>query len=89
MKICIVGAGAVGGYLAIRLAQAGLDVSVVARGSHLQAICTQGLKLITSPSQEGSPQTRVEHLSCQRAVGLTATDDLTSLGPQDWVFVTV
>ncbi len=78
MKICIIGAGAVGGYLATRLAQSGFSVNVVARGAHLQAIRTQGLKLIR---QGDPPQTWVEHL--------TATDDLTTLGPQDWVIVTV
>ena len=38
MKICIVGAGATGGYLGAKLNKAGLDVSLVARGSHLAAI---------------------------------------------------
>ncbi|MEN9237808.1 MAG: 2-dehydropantoate 2-reductase [Thermostichus sp. DG_1_6_bins_120] len=80
-RICIVGAGAVGGYLAVRLAQAGLTVSLVARGAHLQAIRTQGLKLISSGGLQGSEQTWVEHF--------TATDDPTTLGPQDWVIVTV
>ena len=38
MKICVYGAGAIGGYLAGRLAQGGADLSVVARGPHLDAI---------------------------------------------------
>jgi 2-dehydropantoate 2-reductase len=37
MRICVVGAGAIGGLLAVRLAQAGAQVSVVDQGAHLQA----------------------------------------------------
>ena len=46
MKICVVGAGAIGGYMAVRLSEAGHDVSVVARGPHLAAIQANGLRLI-------------------------------------------
>ncbi len=46
MKICIFGAGAIGGYLAVELALAGHEVSVVARGAHLEAIRRNGLKLL-------------------------------------------
>ena len=46
MKVCVVGAGAIGGYMAVRIAQAGHDVSVIARGPHLAAIRAHGLKLI-------------------------------------------
>ena len=46
MKICVVGAGAIGGYMAVRLSDAGHDVSVVARGPHLAAIQANGLRLI-------------------------------------------
>ena len=46
MKICVVGAGAIGGYMAVRLSDAGHDVSVVARGPHLAAIQANGLTLI-------------------------------------------
>ena len=46
MKVCVFGAGAIGGYLAVRLAQgSGADVSVVARGPHLAAIQARGLVL--------------------------------------------
>lgn len=45
MKIAIVGCGAIGGYLAVRLALAGERVTVVARGANLQAIRTQGMRL--------------------------------------------
>jgi 2-dehydropantoate 2-reductase len=45
MKICIYGAGAIGGYLAVELALSGSQVCVVARGAHLDAIQTNGLTL--------------------------------------------
>ena len=45
MKICIIGAGAIGGLLAVRLADAGEDVTIVARGAHLAAIRERGLTL--------------------------------------------
>ena len=46
MKICIYGAGAIGGYLGVQLARAGADVSLVARGAHLAAMRENGLKLL-------------------------------------------
>ena len=46
MKICVFGAGAVGGHIAARLAAKGHDVSVVARGAHLQKMKTDGIKLL-------------------------------------------
>ena len=46
MKICIFGAGAIGGYMGAKLAQAGADVSLVARGPHLKAMRENGLRLI-------------------------------------------
>ena len=46
MKIAIVGAGAIGGYLGTRLAAAGADVTFIARGANLAAIRTQGMTLI-------------------------------------------
>ena len=46
MKICIYGAGAIGGYLGVQFARAGADVSLVARGAHLAAMRANGLKLL-------------------------------------------
>ena len=46
MKICIVGAGAIGGYLGFKLIKAGLDVSLVARGAHLEVMKKKGLTII-------------------------------------------
>jgi 2-dehydropantoate 2-reductase len=46
MKICVFGAGAVGGHIAAKLAAAGNEVSVVARGAHLEAMQSRGLRLL-------------------------------------------
>ena len=51
MKICIVGAGATGGYLGVKLINAGLDVSLVARGAHLTAMKKKGLTLIENEKE--------------------------------------
>ena len=74
MKICIFGAGAIGGYLATHLAQNdGVDVSVIARGEHLEAIRRNGL-VIESP--RGDMRARV-----------AASDNPADLGVQDFVIV--
>ncbi|MFZ6638907.1 2-dehydropantoate 2-reductase [Undibacterium sp. TC4M20W] len=52
MKIAVVGAGAIGGYLAVKLAQAGHEVSVVIRGANLQAVRENGMKLIMDDGSE-------------------------------------
>jgi 2-dehydropantoate 2-reductase len=75
MKICIYGAGAIGGLMAARLARQGHDVSVVARGAHLTAIREKGLCLLTQDKKEFIP--------------LKADSDPAKLGPQDYVIVTV
>jgi 2-dehydropantoate 2-reductase len=73
MKACIVGAGAIGGFLGARLVQAGHEVSLVARGAHLAAIRTSGLSL---RSKQESITLRVN-----------ASDSVAGLGPQDVVFI--
>ncbi len=73
MQVCIFGAGAIGGYLAARLARAGKPVSLLARGAHLQAIVSAGLKLET-PEESFVVHPR-------------ASDDPSALGPQDLVIV--
>ena len=74
MKVCVVGAGAIGGYMAVRLAHAGHTVSAIARGPHLAAIRANGLKLIEAGRE------RV-------ASDLTATDRVRDPGPQDVVLL--
>lgn len=73
MKVCVYGAGAIGGHLAGRLARGGATVSVVARGAHLQAIRAGGLR-VHAPGEDWT---------CHPA----ATDDPAELGPQDMVLV--
>jgi len=75
MKIAIFGAGAIGGYLAVKLHQAGAEVSVIARGPHLAAIRSNGLTL----KSEGETST----------VRLPATDKAAEAGDQDYVIVTL
>jgi 2-dehydropantoate 2-reductase len=76
MKVCIFGAGAIGGYMGVKLAKAGADVSLVARGPHLAAMQEKGLTLI---EEEGETTT----------VPVTASDDPAALGVQDYVIVTL
>ena len=75
MKVCIFGAGAIGGYMGVKLAKAGAHVSLVARGPHLAAMQEKGLTLI----EEGETTT----------VPVTASDDPAALGVQDYVIVTL
>jgi 2-dehydropantoate 2-reductase len=58
MKICICGAGAIGGYLGVQLARAGADVSLIARGLHLAAMRDNGLR------QQIDDEERVARLRC-------------------------
>lgn len=76
MKICIFGAGAIGGYMAVKLVQAGVDVSIVARGPHLAAIQSRGLTLI----EEGADPVTVP---------VRASANAADLGVQNYVIVTL
>ena len=73
MKICVVGAGAIGGLLAVKLSAAGEDVSIIARGPHLAAIQKSGLRLI-----EDSGET---------VARIRATSNIADLEPQDLVIL--
>ena len=75
MRICIYGAGAIGGLLGVELSLAGSDISLVARGPHLEAIRRDGLELIRYG------KSRVAHP--------VATDDPATLGQQDYVIITL
>ena len=67
MRICIFGAGAVGGHLAARLAASGHEVSVVARGAHLEAMRSRGVKLLHG-DEVISGRVRTEGIGVQDAV---------------------
>ena len=75
MRICIIGAGAIGGLLAARLAANGERVTVVARGEHLRAIAAQGLRLITDEGEITGP--------------VEVASDLAALEPHDLVVLAV
>jgi len=73
MKICIYGAGAIGGYMGLMLHEGGADVSLIARGAHLAAIRENGLKVVFKDEE--------------KTARITATDNPAELGPQDYVIV--
>ena len=77
MKICIVGAGAIGGYLGAKLSNAGEDVTFIARNQNLTAIQSNGFRLIMEDGSE-------EH-----APGVRAVQRMADAGPQDAVLLTV
>lgn len=52
MRICIYGAGAIGGYLGVRLALAGADVTLIARGAHLAAMQANGVRLLIDGEEQ-------------------------------------
>jgi 2-dehydropantoate 2-reductase len=71
VKLCVFGAGAIGGYLAVGLALAGHDVRVVARGEHLSAIVKRGLTLRIGGRE--------------KIARVPASEDPAAFGPQDYV----
>ena len=75
MRICVYGAGAIGGYLGAQLALAGEDVTLIARGRHLEAMRRNGVRLLIEGEE------RVAHPRC--------TSDPAVAGEQDYVFVTL
>ena len=78
MKVCIYGAGAIGGWIGVHLAQTGHDVSVVARGATLEALQKNGLQCVQTQSHEARLKAKVK-------VSALPAD----LGTQDLVVVAV
>ena len=76
MRIAIMGTGGIGGFYGARLAQAGHDVTFIARGEHLKAIASQGLSLAGPAGDTVTLQAQV-------------TDDPSSIGPVDVVLFCV
>ena len=76
MKICIFGGGSIGGLLAVNLEKIGINVSIIARGQHLEVMKKNGLTLIDPTGEE-----KTAIVSC--------TDDPHSLGVQDYLFLTI
>jgi 2-dehydropantoate 2-reductase len=77
MKIAVVGAGAIGGYLGAKLARAGEEVTFIARNRNLEAINARGFRLILEDGSE-------EHAPTARAV-----QHMAEAGPQDAVLITL
>ncbi len=75
MKLCVYGAGAIGGFIGVLLARAGNDVTFVARGPHLAAMQSAGARLLIDG------QELVARVRC--------TDDARELGHQDYVLITM
>lgn len=75
MRFAIVGAGAIGAFLGARLARAGEDVYLIARGPHLREMQSHGVR-VRSPEGDFEAQP-------------TATDDFEAVGPVDFLFLTV
>jgi 2-dehydropantoate 2-reductase len=73
VKVCVVGAGAIGGLVASGFARAGHEVCLVARGAHLDALRAKGLTLISGDKRE--------------VFALRASDDPADLGTQEAVFL--
>ena len=71
MKICVVGAGAIGGLLAAKLAAIGEDVTVIVRGRNLEAVRANGLRLLMD--------------GAETVARVRATDRIADAGPQDVV----
>jgi 2-dehydropantoate 2-reductase len=77
MKIAVVGAGAIGGYVGVRLALAGEQVSFLARGANLEAIRRRGVRLVLADGSE------------QVAANVAVSNRWSDLGPQDLVILAV
>ena len=75
MRVAIYGAGATGGYLGVKLALAGVDTTLIARGPHLEAMRRGGVRLLIDGDE------LVAHPFC--------TDDPAEAGPQDYVIITL
>ena len=75
MKIAIIGAGAIGGYVGVKLALAGEDVTFIVRGENLRAIRAHGMRLLQADGSE------------EIAHRVRATDDYGEAGPQDLVIL--
>ena len=75
MKICIYGAGAIGGYMAVQLAETGAEICAIARGEHLRAMQKNGLTLKIDGKEKN--------------VRIPASDNPADFGAQDYVICTL
>ena len=75
MRICIYGAGAIGGFLGAQLALSGVETTLIARGEHMRAMQSQGVKVLS--------------VGAERVAHLQVTDDPSKAGEQDYIFITL
>ena len=75
MKFCVVGAGSIGGYFGVKLAAAGEDITLIARGANLEAIRARGMRLTMADGTD------------YIAPGIKATASLAEAGPHDVVIL--
>ncbi|HTO46344.1 MAG TPA: 2-dehydropantoate 2-reductase [Burkholderiales bacterium] len=75
MKVCVVGAGSIGGYVGVKLAAAGEEVTLIARGANLEAIRARGMRLTMADGTD------------YIAPGIKATASLAEAGPHDLVIL--
>ena len=75
MRVCIYGAGAIGGFMGVMLSEGGADVSLVARGANLAAMKKDGVRLISETGE--------------RVAKVKASDDANDLGEQDLVVISL
>ena len=76
MKICVVGAGAIGGMLAVKLARTGHDVTVILRGANLEAVKQNGLTLI----EENGNELLAKPIKATSSIAEAGAQDLVILG---------
>jgi 2-dehydropantoate 2-reductase len=77
MKVAIVGAGAIGAYVGLRLALSGKDVTFIARGANLETLRARGVRMISADGKE------------EFARNVRATNDYSEAGPQDLVILAI
>jgi 2-dehydropantoate 2-reductase len=77
MKVAIVGAGAIGAYVGLRLALSGAEVTFIARGANLETLRARGVRMISADGKE------------EFARNVRATNDYSEAGPQDLVILAI
>jgi 2-dehydropantoate 2-reductase len=89
IRVCVYGAGAIGGWLGVKLAQAGCELSVVARGATLKALQTHGLRLQSAPAAPAAGPSVGSGRTDLVSTPVRASAYPAELGVQDVVVVSV